>query len=112
MMLRTIIVPVSTILLQEDSLSPLSPAGFFFGFFRRNFVRRNGLDIELCHSYVTLPSYTGFQLLYMQPICVTRPGVPTFAAARQPNFELLPGFLGFARPKSGHFFSKMHQHVA
>jgi hypothetical protein len=25
------------------------------------------------------------------------------------EFELLPGFLGFARPKSGHFFSKVHQ---
>jgi len=67
------------------------------------------LDIELCHSCVTFPSYTGFQLLYMQLICVTGPGVPTFAAARQPNFRLLPGFLGFARPKSGHFFSEVHQ---
>lgn len=28
------------------------------------------------------------------------------------EFELLPGFLGFARPKSGHFFSKVHQIVA
>jgi hypothetical protein len=40
-MLRTIIVPVSTILLQEDSLSPLSPAGFFLSFFWRRFRSAN-----------------------------------------------------------------------
>jgi hypothetical protein len=106
----TIIVPVSTILLQEDSLSPLSPAGFFFAFFgRKTFLGKTAsLIYVIAASYC--PRILGPSAVHApdmrdaSQVCGPRGGTPfPFFARLLARTWVLPA------PNAGIFLHDLHQ---
>jgi hypothetical protein len=104
-----IIAPVSTILLQENSLKPAKQAGFFFAcpphflnasvrFFPSNIGSIRIRDsLALCHIRVTLPPYTGFICIHATDMPDAE-GVPRQAPHTAPFSASLGPILGCARP--------------